>query len=182
MERSFQTAQDRLVKLMRAEGIATLEEANLFLDNHYLPEWEALFTKAARCGDDAHRPMGKQHNLEAILCRVEQRVVTNDYTFRLGAKTYQIDRQQVRPRLRGATVRVEQRPNGEVKVRFEDCYLDVSECEMPAAKSKLPKPSSPRPGSGKASNAGGKSQWMKGFWERKAPHLKQALAISNATS
>jgi hypothetical protein len=40
VERSFQTVQDRLVKLMRAEGIRTLAAANAYLDNHYLPEWQ----------------------------------------------------------------------------------------------------------------------------------------------
>jgi transposase InsO family protein len=182
VERSFQTAQDRLVKLMRAEGITTLEEANVYLDNHYLPEWESLFTRAASCAEEAHRPLGKQHKLEAILCRVEQRVVTNDYTFRLGAQIYQIERQQARPRLRGASVRVEHRRNEEVAVRFEDRYLNVSECEAPAAKTVQPKASLARARSDPAPTAGGKSQWMKGFWERKAPSLKQAITISNATS
>ena len=77
---------------MRAEGIRTLEEANAYLDNHYLPEWQLLFTKRPASADDAHRPVGKQHGLEAILCRVERRVVANDYTFRVGAQMYQSER------------------------------------------------------------------------------------------
>ncbi|MBA2534822.1 MAG: ISNCY family transposase [Rubrobacter sp.] len=183
VERSFQTAQDRLVKLMRAEGIGGLEEANADLDSQYLPEWESLFSKIPVCVDDAHRPLGKLHDLAAILCRVETRVVTNDYTFRFGAHIYQIAREQVRPRLRGATVRVEQRRNGELMARFEDNYLQISACEPPASKTALPrKPKSVRAGTGKAHKAGGKSQWMKGFWKRKAPDLDQAIAISNATN
>jgi len=179
VERSFQTAQDRLVKLMRAEGITTLEGANAYLENEYLPEWEARFTQRAACGDNAHRPLGKQHELKSILCRVEQRVITNDYTFRLGAQIYQIERRQVRPRLRGASVRVEQRCNGDIAVRFEGRYLAVSVCE-PSAKPKSEKPRSSK--SVKASKAVGKSRWMDGFFRRPAPKLHQAIAISNATS
>ena len=108
---------------MRAEGIRTLEEANAYLDNHYLPEWQLLFTKRPASADDAHRPVGKQHGLEAILCRVERRVVANDYTFRVGAQMYQSEREHVRPRLGGASIRVEQRRNGEIAVRLEGKYL-----------------------------------------------------------
>src|SRR6202047_109968 len=80
VERSFQTAQDRLVKGLRVAGARTLEEANRYLEAEYLPEWESKFTVISACADDAHRPLGKQHNLPAILSEVEQRVITNDYT------------------------------------------------------------------------------------------------------
>ena len=74
VERSFQTAQDRLVKGLRVAGARTLEEANRYLEAEYLPEWETKFTVIAACADDAHRPLGKQHELAAILSEVEQRV------------------------------------------------------------------------------------------------------------
>lgn len=48
---SFDTAHNRLVKLMRAEGVTTLEQANEFLDQQYIPEWERLFTSGL------HAPM-----------------------------------------------------------------------------------------------------------------------------
>ncbi len=60
----------------------------------------------AACADDAHRPLGKQHNLAAILSEVEQRVITNDYTFRHDDKVFQILRGDVKPRMRGASLRV----------------------------------------------------------------------------
>src|SRR5258707_8888699 len=39
IERSFQTAQDRLVKDLRVAGVATLEEANRYLEQQFLPWW-----------------------------------------------------------------------------------------------------------------------------------------------
>ncbi len=179
VERSFRTAQDRLVKLMRAEGITTLEEANAYLDNHYLPEWQSRFSKRPACSDDAHRPLSKHQELETVLCRVEQRVVTNDYTFRFGGQTYQIERGHVRPRLRGASIRVEQRRNGEIAVRFEGKYLPVGSCED-SARAKPAKPSVAQ--LAKAPKQSGKSRWMEGFFDRPAPHIDRAIAISNATS
>ena len=180
VERSFETAQDRLVKLMRAEGVKTLEQANAFLESDYLPDWEKRFTVAAVHPDDAHRELGKQYDLNAILCRVEERVVSNDYTFRLHGRSYQIARGSICAGLCGSRVRVERRSNGNIAVRFQDKYLKVSLCP-PAAKT----PGSPQGRvhrSAPAPNAGGKSQWMRGFWEQPAPPLWAAVKKSNATS
>jgi hypothetical protein len=180
VERSFDTVQDRLVKLMRAEGVNTLEQANAFLESDYLPDWEKLFTVAPVCTDDAHRRLDKQHDLQAILCPVEERVVTNDYTFRLHGRTYQIAPDNIRAGLRGHRVRVERRANDNIAVRFQGKYLKVSIC-TPAMKATTPTQSPPRR-SPPAPNAGGKSQWMRGFWKQPSPPLWAAVKRSNATS
>ena len=65
-------------------------------------------------------------------------MVSNDYTMRYDKKLYQIARTELRPGLRGATVRVEERRNGQVWVRFRDRYLTVSVCEA------RPQPVAPR--------------------------------------
>ena len=178
VERSFETAQDRLVKGMRVAGVKTAEEANAYLEAEYLPEWNAKFTVVPVCPDDAHRPLGTEPNLEAILCRVEQRVVSNDYTIRIDGETYQILRSDIRPRLRGARVRVEQRRDGTLAVRFENKYLHVQLCQ-PCEKLRQPGPAQRKKTS---KGSPGKSQWMKGFWDRPAPTLRQAIDIANATS
>jgi transposase-like protein/biotin operon repressor len=77
VERQFLTAQDRLVKGMRVAGVRTIEEANAYLEE-YLLWWNQTLTVEAADADDAHRPLGKEHNLAAILSHVEQRQVTND--------------------------------------------------------------------------------------------------------
>jgi hypothetical protein len=164
---------------MRLEGITTLEQANEFLEHEYLPDWHARFSEIPACGDDAHRPLAGHHDLHAILSNVQKRVVTNDYTFRLNGQSWQIDPAQIRPRLRGAAIRIEQRRDGTVAARFEDTYLGIYPCE-PAPKSEKVK--STKTASGKAPNAGGKSQWMNGFFQSKAPTLRQAIGIANATS
>jgi transposase len=176
VERSFQTAQDRLVKGLRVAGAKTLDEANAYLDAEYLPEWEARFTVVAACADNAHRPLGKHHDLAAILSEVEQHVITNDYTFRHASKLFQIVREEVRPRMRGASLRVETRRNGEFAARFEDRYVRIEQREQAqkiAALSVVHKtPRKPRT----------TSKWMDGFWDHPAPSLTAALKISNATS
>jgi transposase len=186
VERSFETAQDRLVKGLRVAGAKTLEEANAYLEAEYLPEWECKFTVVPACTDDAHRPLGKQHDLAASLSEVAQRVVTPDYTIRHLTKILQIVREDVRPRMRGSTVRVEARRNGEIAVRFEDRYVRVEE-RRPSPKTAVqpaaaPSASKPAVRPSAHNKPRGQSKWMDGFWARPAPSLKQAIKISNATS
>lgn len=181
VERSFLTAQDRLVKGLRIAGAASLEQANAYLETEYLPEWEQHRTVVPASPDNAHRLLTTSHNLDAILSHVEERVVTNDYTIRYRRKILQIERKDIRPRMRGAKVRVEQRHNGEVAIRFESLYLRFAE-RQPVAKPAAKAPKPPLTGSAKAHNAGGKSTWMKDFLTRPGPTLGHAIAISNARS
>ena len=107
VERSFLTAQDRLVKGMRVAGVTTLEQANAYLTNEYLVWWERELTVEAANPDDAHRRLEKSHDLAASLSHVETRQVRPDYTLRWDGRLYQIERAAVTPGLRGANVRVE---------------------------------------------------------------------------
>src|SRR5260370_12676802 len=105
---------------MRVAGVATLEPANHYLETEFLPWVNATLAVAPAHADDAHRPLEKQHDLAAILSHVESRRVHNDYTIQLNTKIYQIARRDVRTGLRGAIVRVENRRDGSVAVRFRD--------------------------------------------------------------
>lgn len=183
VERSFETAQDRLVKGLRVTRAKTLEDANAYLEAEYLPEWNSRFTVVPACADDAHRTLGKQHDLAAILSEVEHRVITNDYTIRHDTRIFQIVSEDIRPRMRRATVRTEARRNGEIAVRFEDRYVRTEECHPAEKASRIdpsvePSAAAPRPDK----KPRGRSKWMEGFFQRPAPSLKQAIKISNATS
>ena len=128
VERNFGTAQDRLVKGMRVAGVTTIEQANEYLTNDYLAWWDREMTVEAANPDDAHRPLEKSHNLAASLSHVETRQVRPDYTLRWDGKLYQIERQAVVSGLRGANVRVEQRLDGSLAVRYGERYLPIQEC------------------------------------------------------
>jgi transposase InsO family protein len=129
VERSFGTAQDRLVKGLRVAGVKTVEQANRYLEEHYLPWWNQHLTVAPVNPTDAHRLLSAEYELAAALSRVETRQVANDYTIRLDGEIYQIDRTQIRPGLRGSNVRVESRLDGSVAVRFAGRYLLVKQCQ-----------------------------------------------------
>ena len=174
MERNFGTAQDRLVKGMRVAGVKTIEQANEYLTQDYLAWWEREMTVEAAHPDDAHRPLEKSHNLAAALSHVETRQVRNDYTFPWDGNFHQIERQAVVSGLRGATVRVEERLDGSLAVRYGERYLPVKLC-APAEKRNPHPPSKPA----KRQRASGRgSDWNKNFDLKKAPKVWQAARAS----
>jgi len=148
IERSFATAQDRLVKGLRVAGASSLEQANRYLEQEFLPWWNQHLVVLPASSVDAHRPLAQEHDLHASLSLVDTRQVANDYTIRFEKKIYQIARDQVRAGLRGANVRVESRLDGSIAVRFREHYLSIAECAPPLkpAAPVLKPPSKPKRG------------------------------------
>ena len=175
IERFFGTAQDRLVKGLRIAKASSLEEANRYLEQEYLPLWNRTFTVVAGSPADAHRPLRQGHNLAAILSHVEARMVTPDYTIRYQGKIYQIARAEIRAGLRGGQVRVEQRLDGSLAVKFRERYLSTTECQ-PRPKTTPPKPAAT---SKKAPSKAGRA-WMKDFNLRKSLPLWAIVAGERA--
>jgi transposase len=159
IERCFGTLQDRLVKGLRKAGAGTIEEANRYLEQEFLKDWNQRFTVAAANKVDAHRPLGDTLALESILSHAEQRQVTNDYTVAWDGQRWQIPKEAVRPGLRRSSIRIESRLDGSLQARIGEQWVILTICEK-ARKAKGVKP-------GQASRRyvppPGKSQWMKHF-------------------
>jgi transposase InsO family protein len=96
IERFFATAQNRLVKGLRLAGASTLEAANQYLEEQFLPEFNHRFAHQPANPTDAHRPLeATLHDLAASLSHVETRTVTNDYTIQFRGERYQISRASI---------------------------------------------------------------------------------------
>jgi DNA-binding Lrp family transcriptional regulator len=176
VERSFGTDQDRLVKHLRLAKVKTMADANKFLEEAYWPEWNERFARPLEGVVDMHRPLTPQTDLASALSHVEQRRVSNDYTFSFAGRRYQIARTDVKAGMRGKSLRIELHLNGALRARFEGVYAEVSECGVKA-------PAAPKPAgklARKDHNRGGKSDWMDGFFERPGPALWQAVEMANA--
>lgn len=90
VERGFRTHQDRLVKELRLLGISTVQEANRFLWDIYIPDHNRRCAIAPANPTDAHRPVLKTHDLNRIFSFHHDRVVANDFTLRLDNSFFQI--------------------------------------------------------------------------------------------
>src|SRR5277367_153143 len=80
IERLFETLQDRLVKEMRVLEIATLEQANRFLEITFWPAWSQRFAVQPAQSSDAHRKLQREQRLEQILSLRVARRVAEDHT------------------------------------------------------------------------------------------------------
>jgi DNA-binding transcriptional ArsR family regulator len=166
IERFFGTAQDRLVKGLRLARASSLEAAQTYLEEEYLPHWNQRFTVLPAANSDAHRPLRPEHELASIMSVVEERTVTPDYTIRYQGKAYQIARGDIRPGLRGGRVRVERRLDGSTAVKFRQYRLTVAQChESP----KTPAPAKPR--KVLTSRPKPTHNWMENFHLEKSPPL-----------
>src|SRR5271169_2579545 len=145
VERSFLTAQDRLVKQLRLAKVCTLEAANAFLENEYWPEWNECFARPVKDYPDQHRALSEAQDLAAILCHAEDRVIANDYTFSFAGQRHQIQREQVQAGMRRQRLRVELRLDGELKSRYQGRYLPIEQCGLRVA---VPPPVARKPPSG----------------------------------
>jgi len=107
VERCFGTLQDRLVKALRRAGVGSLEQANRYLEQEFVPGWNRRFRCLPAEQADAHRPLRTDQKLVSILSHVERRSVANDYTIAWRGKRYQIPAQQAQARMRKAAVAVQ---------------------------------------------------------------------------
>ncbi len=131
IERFFGTAQDRWVKELRLAKVTTRAAANELVQRVLVPEFNRRFTVRAADGADAHRAVGRQYCLAAILSVQTARKVMNDYTIRLDNRWYQIHKPAL-PGLRGGQVIVEERRDGTMAIRFGKQYLKYHEVVEPS--------------------------------------------------
>jgi hypothetical protein len=117
-ERAFATLQDRLVKELKLAGIATIEEANRFIAEVYLPDHNARFAQPPEQPDSAFVPATLEQ-VQDILCRQEERTVGNDNTVRYQGLSLQIPPSPIRPHFVKAKLRVHQFPDGALAVFHE---------------------------------------------------------------
>jgi hypothetical protein len=104
-ERMFETLQDRLVKELADARIATIEAANRFLREVYLPAHNRRFAVAAAEPGSAFVPWSRD-DLDQILCHQEDRIVGNDNTVIFGRLRLQIEPSPLRAHFVKATVQV----------------------------------------------------------------------------
>ena len=102
-ERVNRTLQDRLVKELRSSGIRTLDRANRYIEQCFLPEYNEEFGRAPTLPDSGFAPLGNV-DLDTILCLEETRTVLRDNTITLEGVRLQIARQPGRATCAGLSV------------------------------------------------------------------------------
>ena len=166
VERLFGTFQDRVIKEMRLAGVATLDEANRFLDA-YLPIYNQRFAVQPAQAADLHRPSPARGELDRILCVQTTRVLRRDWTVAHHGRLY-----QVHTNIRATHVMVEERVDGTMRLTHHGRplgYHAITSRPMKAAEVKQVhpprRPVTPRP----------EHPWRKRLLPEQATHAAAAI-------
>jgi transposase len=116
-ERSFRTWQGRLPQELRLAGINTLDEANRFLRERYVAEFNGRFSRAASQEGTAFVAC-RRADLGRVFCLQHERVVARDNTVSFARLTLQIERQQWRATLTGCRVTVYEHLDGTLSLGY----------------------------------------------------------------
>jgi len=114
-ERMNRTLQGRLVNELRVAGIRSVEAANRYLRDRYVPQHNATFRRPPLDPAQAFVPVGSI-DLDTILCQYDERVIAPDNTVVVGGKVLQIERQPGRRTCAGLRVVVRQHLDGRITV------------------------------------------------------------------
>jgi hypothetical protein len=117
VERFNGTAQDRLVKELRLAQATTIAEAKVVREARFLPWFNRRCTVKPASPTNAHRPLGPDFDLAALLNPHMTRTVASDYTVRFASQWYQI-LPLAYPGLRGGMVTIEERLDGSLHLRL----------------------------------------------------------------
>jgi len=115
MERVFGTLQSRLPPELRLAEIATVEAANRYLKEQFVPDYNARFAVPAAEEGSAFIPYAGRP-LDDILCIQESRQVGRDNCVNWNRLALQIPPQRHRHHYVRATVRVHQYPDGRLAI------------------------------------------------------------------
>jgi hypothetical protein len=140
-ERNFGTWQGRLPQELRLAGIRTVEQANRFLGERYIAEFNRKFVVAAAEKGTAFRRCSRK-DLDWIFTVQTERVMSKDNTVAIGDRRWQLERTRFRHTLAGCTVTIHEHLDATVSVRYGPHVVgrfDVCGAPLRAKTAKKPK-------------------------------------------
>ncbi len=132
------------MKELRLAGISDVAAANIFLEEVFLPAFNARFCVTPQSDANVHRPLRTNTDegdeaLAAILSVQSQRYVNQDFTIRFKNQWLQLTKVQPTLVLPKQRVTIEERLDGTIHLRLKGHYLRYELLkEKPARMGKLP--------------------------------------------
>ena len=116
VERMNETLQDRLVKEMRLRNISTMQEANRFVQEEYMDQFNRQFAVTPAESTNMHRPLVATQKLADILIIQETRIVSKNLTCQYEQMLYQIQTNRSAYTLRQKKILIRQTRDGQVSM------------------------------------------------------------------
>lgn len=167
VERAHGTHQDRLVKKLRLAGIANYDQANAYLEEHYLAEHNRRYAHAAVASADYHRRRPTARQLDEVFWLEEERVVSEDWVVRYNNRLLQLERKSQHWAPARSRVLVRENEAGEVAIHYRGQRLGFRELKASTALSEgrgaAPSPAPPSPILRRSIPPVPNHPWRKGF-------------------
>lgn len=126
VEKMNGTLQRRLVKELRLNNINTIEAANKFLKEIFIPKFNKQFVVEPKKKADPHRKLSDKQmkELDSIMSVQSERCVQNDYTIRFKNNFYQLAQNQPTTIYKRDRITIEEHLTGELKLSLGNHYLN----------------------------------------------------------
>lgn len=121
-ERTFETIQGRLPQELREAGITTYEEANVYLERRFVPDFNRRFAVEPADSTSAFIPL-VGIDLELLLSVQHERVVQNDSTVRFHALVLQLPQTRQRAHYVRCPVLVHHFPDNTLGISYQGSLL-----------------------------------------------------------
>jgi len=144
VERANGILQDRLVKEMRLAKINSIEDANSFVQEKYLPEHNEKFSVRPELQQDLHRSIDG-FDLDRILCYKNKRILQKDFVVSYENRLLQLQKEQktiIRPK---DEIVVHETLDGKISLHLRKVQLFFSEISVRPTKSSNHKPKATSP-------------------------------------
>ncbi len=127
IERLFGTFQDRLLKELKLYKISSIQNANHYLHNKFLPRFNKRFSNPPKDPETSWRVLPKGLNLDSVFSIKEQRTVMADNTISYKNRLFQILPNKYRISFAKAQVMVEKRLDDSIQIKYKEQYLNYKE-------------------------------------------------------
>jgi len=126
VERLFGTLQNRLMREMRLANINTIEDANEFLLNVFIPKFNKKFGVKAKKKANYHKILTNRQKKELVnsFCIKDTRIISNDFTIQHDNRYYQILKDPKHMILRKSKVIIKTHLDGSIQLEQKRRNLD----------------------------------------------------------
>ena len=174
IERAHGTHQDRLVKKLRLAGIASYQDANRYLEEHYLAEHNRRFARLAASPVDYHRRRPTARQLDEVFWLEQERVLSEDWVVCYKNRRLQLERQSRHWAPAKSRVLVRENEAGDIAIHYRGQRLAFH--QLPAASTRrsegrggAPSPAPPSPKPIRRSAPAANHPWRQGWQQMKTP-------------
>ncbi|HEV2715830.1 MAG TPA: ISNCY family transposase [Terriglobales bacterium] len=178
VERVHGTHQDRLVKKLRLAGIRTYQDANRYLEEHYLAEHNRRYARPAAAEADYHRRRPTARQLDRVFWLEEERVVSEDWVVRYKNRLLQLQRQSQHWAPAKSRVLVRENEQGAIAITYRGQGLPFTVITASTAvgrgRGAAPSPAPPSPKPRHSVSPAKDHPWRQGWQQMKTPAFSWA--------